>query len=159
MSYEDKGEHDDWHMALDLQQQEGGSNGIGSTPLPVRVNDAAKQNGDHKKDPSHGQTDDGGPPSYAPPAGPAPSTRQAAAAYHHTNIVTKAAEVRARDEQVMQNRLQNLQFQYRIYNSDIEPEHEVDYPCSCAICQYKRMKWSRTSVQNMWSDAVMYPGE
>lgn len=59
----------------------------------------------------------------------------------------------------MQNALQNLQFQYRIYNSDIEPEHDSDYPCYCAIHNYKRMKWQRYGVQDMWSKAVMYPGK
>ena len=59
----------------------------------------------------------------------------------------------------MQNVLQNLQFQYRIYNSDIEPEHDTDYICYCPICHYKRMKWSRYGVQDLWSRAVMYPGE
>jgi hypothetical protein len=59
----------------------------------------------------------------------------------------------------MQNHLQTVQLQYRIYNSDIEPEHDSDYYCSCAIHQYKRMKINRLGVQEMWSKAVMYPGE
>jgi hypothetical protein len=58
----------------------------------------------------------------------------------------------------MQNALQNLQLQYGIYNSEIEPEHETDYYCSCPIHQYQRMKWGRYGVQDMWSNAVMYPG-
>lgn len=59
----------------------------------------------------------------------------------------------------MQNTLQNLQQQYNIYNSEIEPEHEADYYCMCPIHNYKRMKWNRYGVQDMWSYAVMYPGE
>lgn len=59
----------------------------------------------------------------------------------------------------MQQMLQNLQYQYRIYNSDIEPEHETDYYCSCPIHQYKMAKYRRYPVQDLWSKAVMYPGE
>ena len=59
----------------------------------------------------------------------------------------------------MQNALQNLQFQYKIYNSDIEPEHEADYYCNCPIHNYQSMKWSRYGVQEKWSKAVMYPGQ
>ncbi|PMD12632.1 hypothetical protein NA56DRAFT_478568 [Hyaloscypha hepaticicola] len=59
----------------------------------------------------------------------------------------------------MQNELQRLQLQYRIYNSDIEPEHDTEYYCNCAIHQYQRRKWNRLGVQEMWAKAVMYPGE
>ena len=58
----------------------------------------------------------------------------------------------------MQNALQNLQYKFGIYNSEIEPEHEADYYCNCAIHHYQRMKWRRYGVQDMWSKAVMYPG-
>lgn len=61
-------------------------------------------------------------------------------------------------QQEMQQRLQDLRYQYRIYNSDIEPEHEADYWCSCPIHQYRQLKWNRRGVQEMWSKAVMYPG-
>jgi hypothetical protein len=61
-------------------------------------------------------------------------------------------------QQEMQQMLQNLQFQYGIYNSDIEPEHETDYPCNCPIHQYKWAKFRRYRVQDMWSHAVLYPG-
>jgi len=61
-------------------------------------------------------------------------------------------------QQEMQNALQALQFRYGIYNADIEPEHETDYYCNCPIHVYKRMKWNRYGVQEMWSKAVMYPG-
>lgn len=59
----------------------------------------------------------------------------------------------------MQNALQNLQFQYRIYNSEIEPEHDTDYYCGCPIHRYQAMKRGRGNVLRVWSDAVMYPGE
>lgn len=59
----------------------------------------------------------------------------------------------------MQNLLQRLQFQYNIFNSEIEPEHETDYPCGCAIHMYMRRKWNRYPVQDLWSKAVMYPGK
>ncbi|KAK3113644.1 hypothetical protein LTR53_008857 [Teratosphaeriaceae sp. CCFEE 6253] len=100
----------------------------------------------------------GPPPSYAPPPGPAP-TAYRANGHRHSNQVVDAAHIRARDEQEMQQALQNLQYSYGIYNSDIEPEHETDYPCSCAIHQYQWRKWNRYNVQDMWSKAVMYPGE
>ncbi|KAH0237984.1 hypothetical protein KCV03_g9, partial [Aureobasidium melanogenum] len=59
----------------------------------------------------------------------------------------------------MQNALQDIQMRYRIYNSEIEPEHDSDYPCACPIHQYQRMKRSRRPVLTQWSEAVMYPGE
>ena len=59
----------------------------------------------------------------------------------------------------MQNLLQNVQLAYRIYNSDIEPEHDSDFYCNCGIHQYKRRKMNRLGVQDMWSKAVMYPGK
>jgi len=59
----------------------------------------------------------------------------------------------------MQNFLQSVQLDFNIYNSDIEPEHEVEGYCNCAIHQYKQRKMDRLGVQEMWSKAVMYPGE
>jgi len=59
----------------------------------------------------------------------------------------------------MQQRLQDLQNEYGIYNSEIEPEHEADYYCSCPIHQYQLLKWGRVGVQEMWSKAVIYPGQ
>jgi len=105
------------------------------------------------------------PPAYAAPSGhppssmPAQDTRRTSQLRPHTNAVIRAAHIRARDEQKMQNWLQNLQYQYNIFNSEIEPEHETEYYCSCPIHQYQRAKWARYSVQDMWSNAVMYPGE
>jgi hypothetical protein len=59
----------------------------------------------------------------------------------------------------MQNQLQSVQLAFRIYNSEIEPEHDTDYYCGCAIHQYKYRKVSRLGVQEMWAKAVMYPGQ
>lgn len=59
----------------------------------------------------------------------------------------------------MQQMLQDIQYENRIYNSDIEPEHEIGIYCNCSIHEYQRRKWSRLGVQEMWSKAVMYPGK
>lgn len=59
----------------------------------------------------------------------------------------------------MQNILQNVQLAHRIFNSDIEQEHDVDTFCGCDIHQYKGLKVRRLDVQNKWSEAVMYPGK
>ncbi|KAN0106717.1 hypothetical protein V8E51_009593 [Hyaloscypha variabilis] len=101
-----------------------------------------------------------GPPQYAPPQY-APPTNTVSRPRHrpHTNPVIEAGNIRARDEQEMQNELQRVQLQYRIYNSDIEPEHDTEYYCSCAIHRYQQRKWNRLGVQEMWAKAVMYPGE
>ena len=95
------------------------------------------------------------PPSHSPPE----TTKSGALCRPHTNVVIEAGNVRARDEQEMQNMLQSVQLAFRIYNSDIEPEHETDSFCNCAIHKYKRRKINRLDVQGMWSKAVMYPGE
>lgn len=55
--------------------------------------------------------------------------------------------------------LQSVQYATGIYNSDIEPEHDTDYYCGCRVHQYKMAKMNRLGVQEMWSKAVMYPGE
>ncbi|KXS93691.1 hypothetical protein AC578_8327 [Pseudocercospora eumusae] len=103
---------------------------------------------------NHEKAGDVKPKDMPPPAYSAgPSHRQ------HFNIVIDAARLRARDEQEMQQALQTLQYQYNIYNSEIEPEHDCDYPCSCPIHSYKRLKYHRYGVQKQWSKAVMYPGE
>jgi hypothetical protein len=62
-------------------------------------------------------------------------------------------------KQEMQNMLQTVQMNHHIYNSDIEPEHEANAFCNCDIHQYKFIKMNRLGVQEMWSNAVMYPGE
>lgn len=112
------------------------------------------------KSSANGHSEKARPGTYAPPSGPAPTSGSSrAASRNHTNPVIEAAKIRAVDEQEMQQALQNLQYQYQIYNSDIEPEHETDYYCNCAIHLYQRRKWNRYGVQKKWSEAVMYPGE
>jgi hypothetical protein len=60
----------------------------------------------------------------------------------------------------MQNWLLQLQSDCHIYNPEIEPEHDSDqYPCGCSVHKYTRAKWGRCDVQDMWSRAVLYPGE
>lgn len=59
----------------------------------------------------------------------------------------------------MQNWLQQLQYRYRIYNPEIEPEHECDVYCNCPVHQYQRAKWARCNIQDAWNAAVIYPGE
>ncbi|EED15714.1 hypothetical protein TSTA_051500 [Talaromyces stipitatus ATCC 10500] len=89
----------------------------------------------------------------------------------HTNAFIEASRLRARDEvryvrsviiidelrQNMIQLLQQVQLENGIYNSEIEPEHEVDYPCACSIHQYKLRKLGRLALQERWSKAVMYP--
>ena len=59
----------------------------------------------------------------------------------------------------MQSMLQNVQFRFRLYNPDLEPEHELEGYCNCLVHQYQRKKWERRKVQSMWSKAVLYPGK
>ncbi|KAK5032520.1 hypothetical protein LTS07_003928 [Exophiala sideris] len=147
-------EHNDWHFAKSLDEQGIGEAAEATRPQVVpNVNQPdLRQTRDQKNDQ---------PPTYAPPSHPPPRIVSSVAApiRAHTNQVIEAAKVRARDEQQMQNALQNLQLQYHIYNTEIEPEHEADYYCNCPIHNYQRMKWNRYGVQEMWSKAVMYPGE
>lgn len=77
----------------------------------------------------------------------------------HSNPVIEAAEIRGRDEQDLQNMRLAVQRSLRIYNPEIEPEHEVDYYCTCPVHKYKQRKTNRLVVQELWSKAVMYPGE
>ncbi|KAJ5134134.1 hypothetical protein N7526_005499 [Penicillium atrosanguineum] len=77
----------------------------------------------------------------------------------HTNAVIEAGHVRARDEQEMQFLLQNVQQVYRIFNPEIEPEHDTEYYCNCPIHRYMSRKMNRLNVLDLWSKAVMYPGE
>ncbi|KAH8659875.1 hypothetical protein BX600DRAFT_383246 [Xylariales sp. PMI_506] len=104
-----------------------------------------------------GNPKDHSPPDYAPPSYAPPA--QSAHAHSHTNPLIEASHVRERDEQEMQQALQTLQYKYGIYNSDVEPEHDSDFPCNCPIHQYKMRKYYRLGVHKAWAKAVMYPGE
>jgi hypothetical protein len=62
-------------------------------------------------------------------------------------------------KQELQNILQTVQMAHQIYNSEIEPEHESNGYCDCDIHEYKFIQMNRLGVQELWSKAVMYPGE
>lgn len=78
-----------------------------------------------------GKANDGYPAPPGSSRGP-PTGRQ-----KHTNAFTRAAELREVDEQQMQNLLKSAQRHARVYNPDIEPEHERDIGCSCTTCTYR----------------------
>ena len=77
----------------------------------------------------------------------------------HTNPVIEAAKVRARDETDTRTLFHLAQRASRIYNPEIEPEHETTLMCDCAVHKYWERKLDRLEVQDQWSRAVMYPGE
>lgn len=78
---------------------------------------------------------------------------------HHTNPVIEASKVRARDEQETKTLFQNAQRSCRIYNPEIEPEHETTMLCDCPVHKYWERKLDRLDIQDTWSRAVIYPGE
>jgi hypothetical protein len=96
MPAQSQAEHEDWHLATDLQSEE--EHGSGATShlskdasLPPKHD--LKPLGDNKIDKQ--------PPQYMPPPGPPPrngALRPAISARPHTNQVIEAAKVRARDE-------------------------------------------------------------
>ncbi|KAJ5971856.1 uncharacterized protein N7479_001774 [Penicillium vulpinum] len=70
------------------------------------------------------------------------------------------ADLRSKDEQDMKAALHNIQQAGGIFNSDIEPEHTTQfYNCNCDVHNYKERKAARLPVQEIWSKAVIYPGE
>ena len=85
---DERAEHDDWHFAKDLEDDE--QNGVVASQGPPQStkSPAIKQAGDKKMD----QPPTYAPPSYAPPVNPQ------ALVNRHTNKVTEAARVRAMDE-------------------------------------------------------------
>ncbi|KAJ5698119.1 hypothetical protein N7462_000124 [Penicillium macrosclerotiorum] len=100
------------------------------------------------------------PPSYpSPPPSRASVSGSGSSRSGHTNALIKAATLRAKDEQEMQNMLQTVQQTFHVFNPEIEPEHECQYPCNCLIHKYLQRKVDRLDIQEMWSKAVMYPGE
>ncbi|TIA36122.1 hypothetical protein D6C78_05652 [Aureobasidium pullulans] len=155
-----KVEHDDWHFAKDLEEQDN-SAVVSQSQLVVppsyqpTMDSKPFVQSDMKQDASftHAKA------THQRSGGKQVIGNNATTSRRHVNAVDEAATLRAKDEQLMQNALQNLQLRYRIYNSEIEPEHETENPCSCPIHQYQRMKRSRRNVLEQWSAAVMYPGE
>ncbi|KAI4730329.1 hypothetical protein E4T49_01700 [Aureobasidium sp. EXF-10728] len=147
-----KSEHDDRHFAEDLDSE---TNGAQARPMPVSpiMTDKKRSNASPTKPHSHPV--DGHRQMTTSSTHATTNNRHVA----YVNAVDRAANLRAQSEREMQNALQSIQMQYRIYNTEIEPEHDSDYPCSCPIHQYQRMKRSRRPVLTQWSEAVMYPGE
>jgi hypothetical protein len=77
----------------------------------------------------------------------------------HENPLTRAANIRAQDEHEMQKMLHSVQLSSRIYNPEIEPEHETHLLCECPVHKYWKRRLDRLDVHEMWSKAVLYPGE
>ncbi|KAJ5306778.1 hypothetical protein N7508_005793 [Penicillium antarcticum] len=77
----------------------------------------------------------------------------------HENALIRAAKVRAQDEAEMQKMLHSVQLSCRIYNPEIEPEHETYLLCECPVHKYWKRRLDRLDVLEMWSKAVLYPGE
>ncbi|KAJ5338210.1 hypothetical protein N7452_004938 [Penicillium brevicompactum] len=73
--------------------------------------------------------------------------------------LTQAARVRAQDEIEIQKMLHSVQMSCRIYNPEIEPEHETQVLCDCPVHKYWKIKFERLHVLEKWSKAVVYPGE
>jgi hypothetical protein len=89
-------EHEDWHLAMDLQtQEEAGSSSTAPPPQPA--------SNPFRSDPDKAGISSGGkadlPPDYGPPSYPPPSQSSYQQPHReHTNKVIQAARVRARDE-------------------------------------------------------------
>lgn len=109
MHADEKYEHDDWHYAKDLQEQD--QNGAvapeppSQAPPPTHPVDSKRAGDapmtthpvDSKQDGNGNSTQ---PPGYAPPSYPPPASgaSRERAIHHHTNQVIEAGKVRARDE-------------------------------------------------------------
>lgn len=55
----------------------------------------------------------------------------------------------------MKATLHAIQQACHIFNTDIEPQQT----CDCDVHKYKDRRSARLAVQEMWSKAVMYPGQ
>ncbi|KAJ6103706.1 hypothetical protein N7486_003928 [Penicillium sp. IBT 16267x] len=77
----------------------------------------------------------------------------------HSNALIEAAKIRIQDEQEMQDMLHSVQLSCQVWNPEIEPEHETNELCDCAVHKYLKRKIDRLQTQEMWSKAVIYPGE
>ena len=89
----EKDEHDDWHLALNLQANEQDAEvarGHTAQVPSILPGQDLSQGGDTNRD---------DPPSYAPSRMPnSDGTNRVSSMRHHTNQVIEAAKVRARDE-------------------------------------------------------------
>jgi chorismate mutase len=59
----------------------------------------------------------------------------------------------------MQKMLYGAQLSARVFNPEVEPEHETSALCECPVHRYWKRKIDRLDVHESWSKAVMYPGE
>ncbi|KAJ5766246.1 uncharacterized protein N7511_003862 [Penicillium nucicola] len=87
------------------------------------------------------------------------TTSSCASHRSHENALMRAAKVRAQDEAEMQKMLHSAQLACRVYNPEIEPEHETHLLCECHVHKYWKRRLDRLDVLEMWSKAVLYPGE
>ncbi|KAJ6120147.1 hypothetical protein N7523_004427 [Penicillium sp. IBT 18751x] len=113
------------------------------------------------------------PPSYvlamrSPPASTASQTSprhslatMSSGSSHrpHTNVLIEASKLRARDEHEMQKMLHSAQLSGRVFNPEVEPEHDTTDLCDCPVHTYWKRKIERLDTHETWSKAVMYPGE
>jgi len=98
----DKEEHDDWHFAKDLADQDGGSGSNAQSSLPVPPSDPSLL----KKPADKMNQNDYAPPSYPPPPAQtngaqsrvSSSATNGRPTQRYMNVVDRAAELRARDE-------------------------------------------------------------
>lgn len=122
------------------------------------------------------------PPAYAPPLGRPNAASSSSTRPRHTNAVILASDIRQIGEQQFQNLLQQAQYEAKIYNPEIEPEHETECElwgrfrslpfdsvllliskfgldaCGCGPCRYRIAKLNRRDIHDAWSKAVKYPG-
>lgn len=77
----------------------------------------------------------------------------------HTNALIEAGKLRAQDEPEMQKMLHGAQLSSRVFNPEVEPEHDTSALCECPVHKYWKRKIDRLDVHEAWSKAVMYPGE
>ena len=94
-----KEEHDDWHFATDLADEDGTRNSThAQSSADVFPMDSAQKDMSHKAAQNRYS-----PPAYLPPSSqtkqPMPSkSTNARSIRHYVNVVDRAAELRARDE-------------------------------------------------------------
>jgi hypothetical protein len=85
---DEKTEHDDWHFAKDLQEQDGGA------VAPAPVNPAPQSKSGSKKSDANGKEQ---PPGYGN-LSHSSANGSSRLTHQHTNQVIEAARIRARDE-------------------------------------------------------------
>lgn len=95
----EKEEHEDWHLAMDLQSQEENGGGSGSVARNIAPQPSLQTKPPPQDKKQNGGGNDHQPPAYAPPSQPPPASGASRANIrHHTNKVIEAAALRAKDE-------------------------------------------------------------